>query len=186
MKSLDMSPEEVQLWNDVLGKVDKDTFGVEIGCLFGDSANAILKSSPHINLISIDPFIPDSMEASLIGSYEDSILKNKEFALSGRFTIFQDYSYNRVGVFGNNKLDFLFLDGDHRYESILQDFIDWVPKLKVGGLLFIHDSRVNRPNGAPFWEGPSKVADENIFNNPDKWEIVAEAFSLTCARKLKE
>jgi hypothetical protein len=49
----------------------------------------------------------------------------------------------------------------------------------------MHDSRMHRPNGAKFHEGPSKVADEKVFNNSEKWEIVAEAFSLTCARKLK-
>ncbi len=185
MKSFPVIEVEADLWNKVLGKIDRDFFGVEIGCLFGDSANVILNASPYINLISIDPFIPDSMEKSLVGSYEDSILKNKEFALSGRFTIFKDYSWNRVGVFGNDKLDFLFLDGDHTYSNVLRDYNDWEPKLKVGGLLFMHDSRMRRPDGAKFHEGPSKVADEKVFNNPDKWEIIEEAFSLTCARKLK-
>lgn len=185
MKSFPMLEIEEKLWNEVLGKTDKIICGVEIGCLFGDSANVILKTSPYVNLISIDPFIPDSMEPSLVGSYEDSLLKNQEFLASGRFTIFKDYSWNKVDVFSDDKLDFLFLDGDHRYNNVKRDYFEWEPKLKVGGLLFMHDSRMHRPNGAKFHEGPSRVADENIFNNPDKWEIIGEVFSLTCARKLK-
>jgi len=36
-------------------------------------------------------------------------------------------------------LDFVFIDGNHSYEYVLQDLIDWVPKLKSGGLLIGHD-----------------------------------------------
>jgi hypothetical protein len=184
MKSFPMIESEEELWRKVLNGFDEEIYGVEIGCLYGDSANVILTSSPLIHLISIDPFIPDSMEKSLIGSYEDSVEKNKKFITCGRYRILTDYSWNVVDNWQKNSFDFIFLDGDHRYESILRDYNDWIPKLKVGGLLFIHDSRMSRPDGATFHKGPSQVADEYIFNNPDKWEIVAEAFSLTCARKL--
>jgi len=185
MKSFPMIEEEKELWEEILGKFLVEIYGIEIGCLFGDSANVILKTSPLVYLTSIDPFIPDSMESSLVGSYEDSLEKNKLFTICGRFELIKDYSWNIVKNWQPNTLDFIFLDGDHRYNNVKRDYFEWEPKLKVGGLLFMHDSRMHRPNGAKFHEGPSRVADENIFNNSDKWEIVGEAFSLTCARKLK-
>ena len=185
MKSFEVVEQEKLLWDKVLGSLDKESIGVEIGCLYGDSANVILNASPYIKLTSIDPFIPDPMEHSLIGSLEDSLEKNSNFIESGRLKIIKGYSWDEVGNFADSSLDFIFLDGDHRYESVLRDFTEWVDKLKIGGLLFMHDSRMGRQDGATFWEGPSKVANDLIFNNPDKWEIVNEAFSLTCVRRLK-
>lgn len=185
MKSFPIVEAERELWKIVLADFEKEVYGVEIGCLYGDSSNVILNISPLIHLISIDPFIPDSMEKTLIGSYEDSIEKNKKFITCGRYKIIKDYSWNVVDSWQYNTLDFLFIDGDHTYNNVFRDYTEWEPKLKVGGFLFMHDSKMNRPEGAKFHEGPSKVADENIFNNPDKWEIIGEAFSLTCAKKLK-
>lgn len=36
-------------------------------------------------------------------------------------------------------LDFLFIDGDHSYEGVLGDLKAFVPKLKPGGTLVLHD-----------------------------------------------
>jgi len=75
------------------------------------------------------------------------------------------------------------IDGDHRYDACLRDYVEWEPKIKVGGHLFMHDSRMNR-GGPPHHPGSSQVAQEKIFNDAAKWLIVGEGGSLTCARKL--
>ncbi|MBV9123873.1 MAG: class I SAM-dependent methyltransferase [Planctomycetes bacterium] len=36
-------------------------------------------------------------------------------------------------------LDLLFIDGDHSYPAVLEDLTHYVPKLKPGGLLAMHD-----------------------------------------------
>ena len=38
-----------------------------------------------------------------------------------------------------NELDFLFIDGSHTFESARSDYKSWVKKLRLGGLLAIHD-----------------------------------------------
>ena len=38
-----------------------------------------------------------------------------------------------------HKLDFLFIDGDHRYEGVRQDFEMYSPLVRSGGLLAFHD-----------------------------------------------
>lgn len=176
---------ENSLWERMLGTIDKETIGVEIGCLYGDSAKVILECSPYINLTSIDPFIPDSMEASLIGSEEISLEKNKKFIEDGRFKIIKDYSWNVVEKFEDNSLDFIFIDGDHRFGSVLRDYNDWNPKVKKGGLLFIHDARMYRPdNPTQYHVGPSLVASKVILTNTDLWKLEDEALSLICVRKI--
>lgn len=152
--------------------------GFEIGCLDGFSTAIILEAS-NLHLTSVDPFIPDSMEASLIGKKE-RVLENTE-PWKDRFTLIEGYSY-QVVVSWQQPLDFLFLDGDHTFAAVQRDYVEWTPFIKPGGLLAMHDSRMGRPGGANFHQGPSAVAAENVYGQPDKWEIVGEAFSLTLAR----
>ena len=38
-----------------------------------------------------------------------------------------------------NELDFLFIDGSHTFESARSDYKSWVKKLRLGGVLAIHD-----------------------------------------------
>jgi predicted O-methyltransferase YrrM len=39
----------------------------------------------------------------------------------------------------DGELDLVYLDGDHRYESVLNDLKGWMPKLKAGGIMAGHD-----------------------------------------------
>jgi predicted O-methyltransferase YrrM len=43
------------------------------------------------------------------------------------------------GIIGNDNLDFLFIDGDHSYEGVSQDFKDYSPLVRPGGMVAFHD-----------------------------------------------
>ena len=169
---------EVALFKKILAGVGG--IGVEIGCLDGYSSSVILDAS-NLHLTSIDPFIPDSMEASLRG--QEARYRENVAPFAGRHALVKDYSWNARRVW-EKPLDFLFIDGDHKHHAVLQDYNDWTPLLSTGGILAIHDSRMSRPGGAKFHVGPSQVAAAMVYGQPDKWSIVGEAFSLTVARKL--
>lgn len=47
-------------------------------------------------------------------------------------------SANVARIF-EKKVDLLFIDGDHSYEACRQDVENWLPRLKSGGLLIMHD-----------------------------------------------
>jgi predicted O-methyltransferase YrrM len=153
--------------------------GVEIGCLDGYSSAVILDAS-ELHLTSIDPFVPDSMEPSLIGSRERYMCNIAPWNL--RNTLIVGYSHQVVHHWQDN-IDFLFIDGNHEYGEVMRDYNDWTPRLKQGGILAIHDARMMREGGAPFHPGPSRVAHEQVFSNPHEWEVIGEAFSLVIARK---
>jgi len=152
--------------------------GVEIGILNGETSSFLL-SLGNIDLIGIDPLIPDSMEISLIGSHDKIIKHTKRF--KDKFTFYNDYSYNVIDLFNDKSLHFIFIDGSHHYEDVLQDYNLYLPKIKVGGLIFIHDSRMNR-GGPGFHVGPSKLVDELIATD-ERVGLIGEAFSLTCFKK---
>lgn len=169
---------EIKIFQEVLSGAAGQ--GLEIGCLDGFSTVVILDSSA-LNLTSVDPFIPDSMEASLVGSKDRFLANVQPYGLRSR--LIADYSWN-VAPTWTEPLDFLFIDGDHKWAAVDRDFTDWAPKLKTGGLLAMHDARMNRPGGATFHPGPSQVAHVRIFMQPETWQVVAEAYSLVIARKL--
>lgn len=150
--------------------------GAEIGVLNGETSAFFLNEFPMLTLIGIDPIIPDSMEASLIGNtqiIEQNVGNNKD-----RWEFYMDYSFKVHQNFQDETFDFIFIDGDHTYEAVAQDFELYLPKVKKGGLVFMHDSRMNR-GGANFHTGSSRFADKTIADD-GRVSLIGEAFSLTC------
>lgn len=179
-----LHPDEVVLFQKVLKGVKG--IGVEIGCLDGFSSRVILEAS-ELHLTSIDPFIPDSMEASLVGD-EQRYFENVAAFMgeANRAQLAIEYSHNyfrQWDEFIREEIDFLFIDGDHTYDMVLGDLESWSKWLKPGGIVAMHDARMGREGGATFHPGPSRVAQERIFSRPDEWTIVGEAYSLVIARK---
>ncbi|HNR56700.1 MAG TPA: class I SAM-dependent methyltransferase [Flavobacteriales bacterium] len=172
---------EVDLFRRILKGVGG--YGVEIGCCDGFSSAVILEAS-DLHLTSIDPFIPDSMEASLVGSKERYYENMEQFG--NRAKLFFNYStYVAIhDFFDIPPMDFLFIDGDHSLQGVQSDFGNWTPHLKTGGILAMHDARMGRDGSPNFHEGPSKVARERVFARPGEWEVIGEAFTLVIARKL--
>ena len=46
--------------------------------------------------------------------------------------------------FEDQSIDLLHIDGSHEYEAVKSDFENWVPKVKKGGRILIHDALVER------------------------------------------
>lgn len=40
----------------------------------------------------------------------------------------------------NREFNFVFIDADHSYEAVKTDIANWAPKVKVGGMLSLHDT----------------------------------------------
>lgn len=155
------------------------THGIEIGVLNGETSRFFLSTFPDLDLIGIDPIIPDSMEASLIGS-EETITKNTE-EFRDRFKFIHDFSYMVSHQFQDH-YDFVFIDGSHYYEDVKQDYNMYRYKVKPGGILFFHDARMYR-GGANFHPGPSKLVNE--LEASGEIEIIGEAFSLVACKVKK-
>lgn len=150
---------------------------VEIGVLEGYHAGILARANPNVKVFGIDPIISDSMNQNLIGNIH-RIRENTKGCYN--YTFIQDYSYNVVKDW-NMAIDYLFIDGDHRYEYVKQDFEQWSPHVVEGGIISIHDSAMYR-NGPAFWEGPSKLADE-IIDHYNDYIFIKTIFCLTIFRK---
>lgn len=57
----------------------------------------------------------------------------------------------------DREIDLVFVDADHSYNGAKQDWDDWTPKLRTGGMIALHDSRLapsspNRLGSMQFYE----------------------------------
>ena len=75
-------------------------------------------------------------------------------------------------------IDLLFMDGAQTYAEVMEDYNDWSPHLKIGGILAIHNSIGE--SGPP--NGYLRLVKERI--RPPYWSVILRAGVTTFARKL--
>ncbi|KIX11612.1 glycosyltransferase [Dethiosulfatarculus sandiegensis] len=91
------------------------------------------------------------------------------------FTLHQGRSQddNILNRFSGKAFDIIYIDGDHRFESVRQDITNYQKLVKDGGYLIVDDAGFDLP-GSLFWKGFSEVTEalsvidmnsfQNIFN----------------------
>lgn len=73
-------------------------------------------------------------------------------------------------------IDLLYIDADHEYEQVLEDFRAWSRHLRTGGLIAFHDV------GSSQHTGPKQVVEEHLVHSQD-WTQVLFVDELFVARK---
>lgn len=68
----------------------------------------------------------------------------------------------------------LWIDGDHDYGAVKNDFILWEPHVIDGGVVAFHDTYA--------WEGPRKVVEEYILPS-NRFSILGFVDTITAAKK---
>jgi len=151
---------------------------VEIGVLDGLTTKEMAQVA-HVPIYGIDPIIPDSMNERLIG-HEEKIKQNLAFYKD--FHFIKDFSYNAVKGW-QQPFDFIFIDGDHRYEAVKQDLEDWLPLLTSSGFVSFHDSAPVTSIADAFegWPGPIRLVME--LKGDNRLEFVGSFDSLSVFRK---
>jgi predicted O-methyltransferase YrrM len=141
----------------------------EIGSWKGRSAyvfaSAIGKKGGIV--YSIDPFNGEGhpiynkeikkMNVSLLENFENTMLK---YGFKDCVKIIPMLSKDAISNFPEKRIDLLFIDGNHEYESVKQDFDLWSPLIPSGGTIVLHDVEATHENG------PKVVFDKYINNNP--------------------
>lgn len=80
--------------------------------------------------------------------------------------------------------DLIFIDADHSYEAVGNDFRAWTPHLAVGGMMALHDSRLSprRPDLGPD-AGPVRFVNELLANEAGGWVLAHSADTLSVVRR---
>ena len=114
--------------------------GVDKGLLF----HRLLRDHQTLSLIGVDVFpVPERRDRC------EGIAA--EYAERASLLIMR--TEDAAGMVVDGSLDFVFIDADHSYASVVTDIALWLPKVKVGGWIGGHDYN-------PKWPGVVRAVDE--------------------------
>jgi predicted O-methyltransferase YrrM len=78
-------------------------------------------------------------------------------------------------------IDFLFIDGDHAYEAVRQDWESWSPHVKRGGQVGFHDALLDADWMTPDFGSARFVAE--LLEEDAGWLLAASADSLAIVER---
>lgn len=97
-------------------------------------------------------------QAELDNQYNQVIEMSKK--TNNKIKVIKSFSDKASQNFENEYFDFIYIDADHTYEAVKLDLKSWWPKLKVGGLIGLHDYVDIKHGDVEF--GVVKAVDEFI------------------------
>ena len=121
--------------------------GAEIGVEEGVYSARLCRKIPGLKLYSIDAWL-------VHGDYQDHVdqdrldrfYKNTQERLAPYdCEIIRKFSMDAVDDFEDGSLDFVYIDGNHRFIGIARDIDGWEKKVRVGGIVAGHDYRRIEP-----------------------------------------
>ncbi len=116
---------------------------VEIGtCTGGTFYIWCAMAEPTATLISLD--LPGGIHGGGYPSWKQYLYRT--FGRPGQKTHFMRVNSHEPSsldqlrqLLGGRLIDFLFIDGDHTYEGVKQDFSMYAPLVRPGGIIALHD-----------------------------------------------
>jgi len=130
--------------------------GVEVGVRHGDFAEYILRNCWTLQTYwAVDPYLPYKDLEYMFTQEEQNKIKEEA---AKRLWAYSDntehtdptlqwiYLPSKIAAqgFSNQRgaepsLDFVFIDAEHTYESVLRDILSWIGHIRPGGILMGHD-----------------------------------------------
>lgn len=150
--------EEAELLFDKAKSLKGSGAIVEIGSWCSKSLTyttmAALSVGNNCKKYSIDPFLTSKDEPN--GKYETFISNLKQNDLYDKIIHIKEKS-QIAGENFDEKIEMIFIDGFHKYESVKKDFELFFPKVVAGGYILLHD--------VTYSEGPTRLVKE-LANHP--------------------
>ena len=126
-------------------KYPRVIMGIEIGTLRGDTIAYLLKNIPNLEVYCIDP-------TPVLGEWAANINDHNT-----RVHILELPSDKAARLFDKESFDFVWVDGDHSYEQVKRDIVNYLPLVRKGGFIGGHDY------GSQAYSGVKQAVDE-LFN----------------------
>lgn len=156
------------------------TRGAEIGVWRGEYSARFCEASPSLHMLCVDPWASyqawldtknEMPRAQAEAFIEEAYAMARSRLTPLNCTIVRAMSADAVRDVPDASLDFVYIDGNHVYDAVIEDLTLWSPKVRPGGLVMGHDYRVftNKPT-------IHVVAAVNAFTKAhaiDPWFVLA-------------
>lgn len=170
---------------------------LEIGPFMGRSTSYlstnIINSGKKVHLYALDTFEGSSEHADLDTgtTYYDTFLKNcQEYIDKGVLTPIKSRSddVNTLARFQDKHFQGIIIDGAHEYEAVVDDIMNWWPKLKDGGSMVGDDmSLASVQQAVTDTIGSQKCVDASATDyiiGREQWFSVSKKTELPVCSKL--
>lgn len=131
--------------NDLIAAIQPSLI-VELGTHYGESYFGFCQSVVENGLDCLCYAVDHWLGEAHAGQYGEEVMEDVQ-----RYndTYYKGFSYllrasfdDAVSQFADESIDLLHIDGLHTYESVNHDFRTWLPKVKPGGIILLHDIAV--------------------------------------------
>lgn len=153
----------------------------EIGVFEGLTTEIIANSVDKDGIVyAIDPFFKGRLGLCYGEIISKKYWKRKQCI--NKIKVIKNYSYN-AAKFINEKFDFIFIDGDHSYDGIKQDWEDWSVKLNKGGFILLHDTCLSNHNPNVSTLGSYRFFNEVILKDK-RFKVIEQVDSMSILEKI--
>jgi len=117
------------------------TEGAEIGVESGAYSEVLCKANPKLHLNCIDAWTvyhgyrDYTRPETIAGFYENAQKTLSQY----NTTLVRKFSMDAVKDFKDESLDFVYIDGNHTFQFVTNDIVEWSKKVKQGGIIAGHD-----------------------------------------------
>lgn len=132
------------IYDKIIKSIPDGGWIVEVGAWKGASTSYLAVEAQHkkMKIDVVDTWagseehkeMSDIIENSLFGTFIDNLRP-----LINMINPIRSDSISASKMYADESLDVVFIDADHRYESVKADILAWMPKVKNGGILAGHD-----------------------------------------------
>lgn len=168
-----LSHQEIDLLKALARSLPPHPLVVNIGAGAGTAAVAFFESRNDLWLVTIDI----QKESSPLGCLEGEYNALEASGLSYHDRYRQIHGDSKVVEWDDEPLDMVLVDGDHTLEGCSGDIEAWLPRLKKGGIMALHDYR--KPESDKPHPGVDQAVDELLLG---KYDIVGLADTLIAFR----
>lgn len=149
---------------DALAKTVTPTYAVEVGSWAGQSTMILARHFLHVFAVDHWQGNPADRTGEVAGRYGpkqafQTFCRNMDIHLLRRVIPCVGHSLTWAAVWPFS-VDFVYLDADHRYESVKADIAAWLPRVRIGGILAGHDYGL--------FQGVNQAVDERFGNKVQK------------------
>jgi predicted O-methyltransferase YrrM len=111
--------------------------GAEIGVSEGKFSRYMCDHVPGLHLLCVDPWSAYGRISQRIcdGRYAEAVKMTGKYNVQ----IVRKTSLKAAEDVVDGSLDFVYIDGDHRFDAVMLDIILWAPKVKRDGVVALHD-----------------------------------------------
>lgn len=113
------------------------TKGAEIGVAQGLYSRILCTTIPRLSLRCVDPYQPyeGCSQALCDRRRAGAVTRLTEYGV----TFMQQPSMDAVRQVELESLDFVYIDGAHDFDNVMQDIIEWAKRVRPGGIVSGHD-----------------------------------------------